>query len=259
MPIESNSGFNPHTHEGCDFVWLLRRMVWQVSIHTPTKGVTSLLDSLNYLVRFQSTHPRRVWPNEFSEAEDAYKFQSTHPRRVWPEVPSGKNYPPCVSIHTPTKGVTWFNGCKYRCCKFQSTHPRRVWQISALRSAMALQFQSTHPRRVWRDLRKQKTQAELFQSTHPRRVWPASLKDWQHCKMFQSTHPRRVWPFSPVIRGYMCCFNPHTHEGCDLPCIVACSHKRRFNPHTHEGCDFMFCVVSSLWAVSIHTPTKGVT
>ena len=38
------------------------------------------------------------------------------------------------------------------------------------------------------------------------------------------------------------CFNPHTHEGCDLilkfliKCILS------FNPHTHEGCDSRVCM-----------------
>ena len=32
-----------------------------------------------------------------------------------------------------------------------------------------------------------------------------------------------------------------------------------FNPHTHEGCDFMLGKMPIGKAVSIHTPTKGVT
>ena len=99
--------FNPHTHEGCDQSdWKLTthrtqfqsthpRRVWpasrravsdnhQVSIHTPTKGVTEKLD--------------------FNAVQ--YQFQSTHPRRVWPYHIPHSPYPIRVSIHTPTKGVT---------------------------------------------------------------------------------------------------------------------------------------------------------
>ena len=32
--------FNPHTHEGCDKAFSLYNVMPQVSIHTPTKGVT---------------------------------------------------------------------------------------------------------------------------------------------------------------------------------------------------------------------------
>ena len=33
--------FNPHTHEGCDFGWFVQLLEDEVSIHTPTKGVTA--------------------------------------------------------------------------------------------------------------------------------------------------------------------------------------------------------------------------
>ena len=35
--------------------------------------------------------------------------------------------------------------------------------------------------------------------------------------------------------------------------------RKSFNPHTHEGCDFALGNINSGQAVSIHTPTKGVT
>ena len=122
--------FNPHTHEGCDgkayhLWWYL-----QVSIHTPTKGVTYYclvhnhtllsfnphthegcdtikLTSNIYSNRFQSTHPRRVWPSTYEVKIELLLFQSTHPRRVWHVIS---------------------NDCDVD-VKFQSTHPRRVWQV----------------------------------------------------------------------------------------------------------------------------------
>ena len=33
------------------------------------------------------------------------------------------------------------------------------------------------------------------------------------------------------------CFNPRTHEGCDLLLAVLLTYTRCFNPRTHEGCD----------------------
>ena len=54
-------GFNPHTHEGCDRDFTCRpSQVWQVSIHTPTKGVTPYSSDNGVPFKFQSTHPRRV-------------------------------------------------------------------------------------------------------------------------------------------------------------------------------------------------------
>ena len=41
-----HTGFNPHTHEGCDIKARRLRCSVQVSIHTPTKGVTMILKVL---------------------------------------------------------------------------------------------------------------------------------------------------------------------------------------------------------------------
>ena len=57
----------------------------------------------------------------------------------------------------------------------------------------------------------------------------------------------------------ICSFNPHTHEGCDLLNCKIKLKKSGFNPHTHEGCDPMANQGDAGTAVSIHTPTKGVT
>ena len=40
--IKSVFCFNPHTHEGCDFLFLKFLFQLHVSIHTPTKGVTRI-------------------------------------------------------------------------------------------------------------------------------------------------------------------------------------------------------------------------
>ena len=33
------------------------------------------------------------------------------------------------------------------------------------------------------------------------------------------------------------CFNPRTHEGCDVLFLVSAVTNSSFNPRTHEGCD----------------------
>ena len=37
------------------------------------------------------------------------------------------------------------------------------------------------------------------------------------------------------------------------------SRRRCFNPHTHDGCDILLFYAGNYNLVSIHTPTKGVT
>ena len=127
--IKSVFCFIPHTHEGCDAsywsLWFLYRpfqsthprRVWlivicnqrfsiEVSIHTPTKGVTlSTITRFFNLSKFQSTHPRRLWLHWEDKPSGFPMFQSTHPRRVWLKAEIG----------------TW------NALQFQSTHPRRVW------------------------------------------------------------------------------------------------------------------------------------
>ena len=185
--------FNPHTHAGCDVYEPFFYGTLQVSIHTPTQGVTNchfyhiiiLLVSIHtptqgvtwdclLLFRihlFQSTHPRRVWPDKPGMGTVIPMFQSTHPRRVWlgwwwkamwcfcfnPHTHAGcdvctaphKDYK-TVSIHTPTQGVTVFIFVNWnKTTMFQSTHPRRVWLFVAILLNKLIVFQSTHPRRVW--------------------------------------------------------------------------------------------------------------
>ena len=164
--------FNPHTHEGCDIflttlnslsvmfqsthprrVWLLLPYadieIVDVSIHTPTKGVTSLNFQAMYFLMFQSTHPRRVWLLDGSHYWNSCNVSIHTPTKgvtkvcnlfvttflcFNPHTHEGCDaltygYAPryAVSIHTPTKGVTTaaFGGAPFRL--FQSTHPRRVW------------------------------------------------------------------------------------------------------------------------------------
>ena len=149
----SLSCFNPHTHEGCDGAYrdlCVRNL--DVSIHTPTKGVTRLPVKKCLILKFQSTHPRRVWhqwvmmplcefgfnPHTHEGCDIANgkytlkqtEFQSTHPRRVWLYVARRFFATKGVSIHTPTKGVTSNQPTALQVMEFQSTHPRRVWLMA---------------------------------------------------------------------------------------------------------------------------------
>ena len=102
ITISFSNGFNPHTHEGCDPDEEVRLQTQQVSIHTPTKGVTQ----------------------DCVICKRSDMFQSTHPRRVWRFIILNKLTPINVSIHTPTKGVThgWSNEWWYYRCFNPHTH-----------------------------------------------------------------------------------------------------------------------------------------
>ena len=77
-----------------------------------------------------------------------------------------------VSIHTPTKGVTNLRQDFVILNKFQSTHPRRVWHRFCASSTEVISVSIHTPTKgvtfsAHVDLRSM----FLFQSTHPRRVW----------------------------------------------------------------------------------------
>ena len=142
-----------------------------VSIHTPTKGVTEWVHAPS--VPRMSFNPHTHEGCDFS-LYDYWIYR-------W------------VSIHTPTKGVTVYDTLYLDSLLFQSTHPRRVWLIFSLWYTLSIWFQSTHPRRVWLSSHLSLNITRPFQSTHPRRVWLYLLSSSFLISVFQSTHPRRVW------------------------------------------------------------------
>ena len=121
-----------------------------VSIPAPAKGATRPVPrGQARLVRFQSTHPRRVRQGRIGQSPVRHPFQSTHPRRV--------------------RRLAYELG-KER-MRFQSTHPRRVRRKTRVERYNSILFQSTHPRRVrLRRISLASMSSSLFQSTHPRRV-----------------------------------------------------------------------------------------
>ena len=214
------------------------------------------------ILKFQSTHPRRVWlipiiqsflclwrfnPHTHEGCDQLIeRYQSREPS-FNPHTHEG-----CDSVYClEPKGVVMF----------QSTHPRRVWlgdmQVMLLMICfnphthegcdnMLLYFfrritgfnPHTHEGCDWS---RQTLSAQWwrFQSTHPRRVWPAMSKFIVALQKFQSTHPRRVWHNKTLELETNTGFNPHTHEGCDPRWGWSERIHSGFNPHTHEGCDVL--------------------
>ena len=143
------NSFNPHTHEGCDIRVAYEGRIIVVSIHTPTKGVTSYWYRLLRCFVVSIHTPTKGVTCTSCLNSMPNKFQSTHPRRVWLN----------ARMFTRTMPM------------FQSTHPRRVWRFVPISIVLRDGFQSTHPRRVWLNARMFTRTMPMFQSTHPRRVW----------------------------------------------------------------------------------------
>ena len=155
------------------------------------------------ILRFQSTHPRRVWRQATYMHSHRYQFQSTHPRRVWHIANEENAREIFVSIHTPTKGVTQ-TFKPHRVTENVSIHTPTKGVTYYSRQAFLRQEVSIHTPTKGVTLRQTpyKHLLDLFQSTHPRRVWRYDshfLNDW---RKFQSTHPRRVWLHIQQIAEY---------------------------------------------------------
>ena len=107
------SGFNPRTHEGCDWNMSTSPKWTSVSIHAPTRGATNGDGGGLFQYLFQSTHPRGVRQDRCTPIQLYTEFQSTHPRGVR------------LALQT----------CFRFGHKFQSTHPRGVRLSIAIFSA----------------------------------------------------------------------------------------------------------------------------
>ena len=121
--------FNQHSHEGSD----LKRM-----------------DLIRCYLKFQSTLPRREWQFKYFCGRREVLFQSTLPRREWLFFMLLCSARCCISINTPTKGVTCDKQlCSDRGCHFnQHSHEGSdALTLSSLHASLS--FQSTLPRREW--------------------------------------------------------------------------------------------------------------
>ena len=105
-------------------------------------------------------------------------------------------------------------------------------------------FQSTHPRRVWPYWVQRANQRLEFQSTHPRRVWlyvPPVYEDVQHVSIHTPTKGVTVC-FSTKVPGD--CVSIHTPtKGVTGKICHVCLNSTCFNPHTHEGCDIWYVLL----------------
>ncbi|KFM93787.1 hypothetical protein DJ90_5986 [Paenibacillus macerans] len=103
---------------------------------------------LRFQPYFQSTHPPRVRPVEYSTAVPFIRFQSTHPPRV--RLKSDSRF---HQVHA-------FNPRTHLGCDYLLSEVERL----------QTDFQSTHPPRVRRRLISVNCRSSTFQSTHPPRV-----------------------------------------------------------------------------------------
>ena len=99
------AGFNPHTYMRCDTEPEVTEPTPEVSIHTPTWGVTGIVTATDSISMFQSTHLHEVWLNR-SFVSKRHKGFNPHTYMRCDTATCGAGTRATVSIHTPTWGVT---------------------------------------------------------------------------------------------------------------------------------------------------------
>ena len=236
-PFLSLSCFNPRTHEECDYVR-------------------------------HSTRYRKGCFNPRTHEECDFKL--------------GKTCKVCrVSIHALTKSATIRPAMLFVSLLFQSTHSRRVRRLT---SSTVSAYESFNPRTHEEcDEIMQEVSKKLSVSIHA--LTKSATKTWYDYNQglivsihaltksatlieqqiaeeqsFQSTHSRRVRLSAIQENTNRLCFNPRTHEECDLCLAHTTNAHRSFNPRTHEECDTDGRIRKiQTGYVSIHALTKSAT
>ena len=174
----------------------------QVSIHTPTWGVTSrYCQNGKEHGRFNPHSHMGSDTAKSSSLADTVRFQSTLPHGEWPSLNGLLLVMTCFNPHSHMGSDQYSMMFSIQDEAFQSTLPHGEWRIVGILTHHYSWFQSTLPHGEWLNL-------QIARETNA---------------MFQSTLPHGEWRQQPVATtqddgG----FNPHSHRGRDGPFLSNC-------------------------------------
>ena len=194
LTIFRYQSFNPHTHAGCDpenecFVLKLT----DVSIHTPTQGVT-----FKNVIYYNHTNVSIHTPTQGVTFKNVIYYNHTN-----------------VSIHTPTQGVTRYIVVNQILLGVSIHTPTQGVTRCGLLWLVELVFQSTHPRRVWLYYFPSLSDYVGFNPHTHAGCDTLVLNEVLWYRSFNPhTHAGCDWEYKEWQSPFIC-FNPHTHAGCD--------------------------------------------
>ena len=211
--------FNPHSHAGSDVSKYCRRSSYEISIHTPTQGVT----------HYRSWYPSygcNFNPHSHAGSDVDGNTDTTGKETNFnPHSHAGSD----TIIGKHTLFAFWF----------QSTLPRREWHVFKITVHVTFKFQSTLPRREWLCIHASAATLVLYFNPHSHAGSDCMVT--YHLKIicvFQSTLPRREWQMPTIIKQQLQPdFNPHSHAGSDFSHLARWYFSLHFNPHSHAGSD----------------------
>ena len=114
MNLTKNKYFNPHSHEGSDEIYRTLREYKVISIHTPTKGVTGVMEIMVMLVMISIHTPTKGVTGFKSGLNELLGDFNPHSHEGSDTMAEYLAVSAQISIHTPTKGVTTTLG--YQLC-----------------------------------------------------------------------------------------------------------------------------------------------
>ena len=125
LEVQSSSNFNPHSHEGSDYTLKKQYKGTEISIHTPTKGVTEDPHAFTKSFVISIHTPTKGVTAQYTDTECKIRYFNPHSHEGSDLLSSKKRHVSRISIHTPTKGVTNTLPTQTTKHSFQSTLPRR--------------------------------------------------------------------------------------------------------------------------------------
>ena len=210
-----------------------------ISIHTPTRGVTIIRFAIYHKLNISIHTPTRGVTPSFSNLIPFWKYFNPHSHKGSDPQMETRNNNHYISIHTPTRGVTTATQRHIlRHTIFQSTLPQGEWPLPMHICHRIKKFQSTLPQGEWPEENFYPlTEIEISIHTPTRGVTADPAKS-NVITGFQSTLPQGEWLNSSA--------NPFVF---DIISIHTPTRGVTYPPQSKE----------SINSISIHTPTRGVT
>ena len=209
---------------------------------------------------FQSTHSRGVRRYVMRDTSIETMFQSTHSRGVRPCAEKFFRNTKGFNPRTHEECDKPFNAGKCGVLRFNPRTHEECDPRSTTRRTSDRSFQSTHSRGV-RQILSKKVHDLYNVSIHALTRSATMINSPTGGALLVSIHAltRSATILQESDRTYLYCFNPRTHEECDLQHTVRQELFPCFNPRTHEECDFLIKYFHHLVLVSIHALTRSAT
>ena len=136
--------FNPHSHKGSDMGNEIFGYKVDISIHTPTRGVTWCSAFFACAIVISIHTPTRGVTADYNSQYASNWFQSTLPQGEWRPLSDIVVVKVFISIHTPTRGVTWKSDWRFSFWNNFNPHSHKGSDLSQMMLKHLLYYFNPH-------------------------------------------------------------------------------------------------------------------